>query len=113
MFAAIAVLQSSADPDSLKQAMDALAEAFASGDVVMAIVAAVLIALIVVLKFLGKKVPFVDAGVGIVLSLAKRFVGGKVQAPGVKAVVEVKKDEDSKPAEGVGSVVSIKRDDDK
>lgn len=103
-----ALLQS--DPDALKQAMDALTDAFASGDIVLACVAGVLIVAVVVLKFLGKKIPLVDSGVGIVLSLVKRFAGGKVVAPGVKAVVEVKKDEEQ---QGLGSVVSIKRDDDK
>jgi hypothetical protein len=104
-----ALLQSE---DSMKAVTDALTEAFASGDVVLAVVAAVLLAVVVVLKFLGKKVPFVDVGISIVLGVVRKMFAGKVVAPGVKAVVEPVKDGEAPKTggEGLGSVVNIKKD---
>ena len=108
-----AILQAAPDSDGLAAAIQALTEAFSSGDVVLAVAAAVLIALVVVLKFIGKKVPFVDVGVKIALGLVKKFGAGKVvvKAPGVEVVVKPTVDgEVVKPTEGVGAVVVIKKD---
>jgi len=106
------ILQAAPDTDSLQAAIQALTDAFVAGDIVLAISAAVLIALVVVLKFLGKKVPFVDVGVKIALDLVKKFGAGKVvvKAPGVEVVVKPTVDGEVKPAEGVGTVVVIKKD---
>lgn len=93
------------DTDTINTVMQALTEAFGSGNLVLAIVAAVLVAGLVVLRFLGKKVPLVDLVVKIVIGVA-RTVGTKKQppVPGVEVAVTVEKDG------GLGNVIQIKKD---
>ncbi len=99
------------DADSLAAALEALMEAFGSGDLVLAIVAAVLIAGLVVLKFLGKKLPFVDVVVELALGVARKLSTKKLPpAPGVAVVVEPAKDGEAPKSDGLGNVVNIKKD---
>lgn len=100
-------------PSALDVALQALTDALASGNVALAIVASVLALGVIVLKVLGKKIPFVDAAVTFVLDLAKKLSAKKpADQPGVADVVKAEMD---KPAandnkEGLGSVVDVKKD---
>ena len=99
------------DTAGLDAAIKALTDSFASGDIVLACVAAVLISIVVLLKFLGKKVPLVDTGVVIIIDIVRRFAPKKI-APGVAAVVPVVKDGEpaKSPDGGVSNVIEIKKD---
>ena len=117
MFAVILLQAAATDPDAdtLKIAIDALTEAFSSQNLVLAVVCAVLVAALLVMKFLGKKVPLVDPIVKIVVGVA-RSVGTKKQppVPGVAVVVSVKDGEpanDNKEGEpALSNVIDIKKD---
>lgn len=94
--------------DSLSEALQALSDGFASGDLALVIVAAVLAAGLITLKFLGKKIPFEDTIVKAALAVTKAV---RKPAPGVAAVVKV--EEDGKQNDAVGKVVDIRKDGDK
>ncbi len=96
----IAAFLQVASDDGLAAAMQALSDAFAGGNIGLAIVAAVLIAAVVVLKFLGKKIPFVETGVGLVLGVARSLLAKKPAAP-AEPLVKIVRDEDKGGVEGV------------
>ncbi len=99
----IAVILQAASDDGLAAAMQALTDAFAGGNLGLAIVAAVLISAVVVLKFLGKKVPFVETGVALILGVARNLLAKK-PAPPAEPLVKIVRDEDKGGIEGVVEV---------
>jgi TRAP-type C4-dicarboxylate transport system permease small subunit len=89
-------LLAEASADALSEAMKALSDALAAGELnpIMAVVAGLAVVAILVLKALGKNVPFVDPLVKAVLGVAKNLTAKKpapADVAGVEKVVEVEK----------------------
>jgi len=96
VFVLPALLLAEQDPDALSEAMKALSEALTAGGLnpIMAVVAGLAIAAILVLKALGKNVPFVDPLVKVVLDVAKKLTKKApppAETPGAAGTVEVEK----------------------
>lgn len=82
--------------EGFNHAVQALSDAMSGGDLVLAIVAGILVVGVVVLKFLDKKVPFLDGLIDVAIAVAKKFSKKSVPPetkPGVSGTVKVTKDE--------------------
>ena len=101
------LLQAVAEASGMDSAIDALTEALASGNVVLAVVAGVFVALyvtLVVLRALGKQIPaalekIVDPVVRIALGVTRKVSAKKPdpeKSQGLASVVSIRKDGDEK-----------------
>lgn len=83
-------------------AMQALSDALASGEPVLAVVAVVALALVTVLKLFGKSIPLVDPILKVVLGIARSI---KLKKPeplpeekqGLKSVVPIEDQDEQDP----------------
>ncbi len=93
-----AILQAVGDGDVSGVASDLINQAAGAGDLISRIIGLVALAIVTVLKVLGKKVPLVDTIIALALGLYQKLRG-------VKPKVEPAKPADQ---EGLAGVVEIK-----